>query len=416
MNTEQFFRVMKGFFPSPSMSIGVAVSGGSDSMFLACNLSLWGKRYGVAVVPLIVNHGLRPSAHQEAERVAQWMRSMEMHPHILSGVLSCGTSGIQEKARRFRYGLLSAAGHHLGISHIFLGHQKDDLLETVLMREEAQSTWRGLAGMSSIIQRHGIKWVRPLLSFSRGELQTWLVEHGIPWIHDPSNDQDHFTRVRVRKTLSIMDHRKKEALYERTCAYARRRQEESLFLARTISSTHAPGCLRVPFLEVQKIMTAQVAPWVMQNWIYSLTAGKRPVKTCSLAHAWAVIGDRWKKEKSGVLATVGGALWIRHHDDLFVMREAPRTSPLVLEGWIQRSDTEKDPLPLWWDYRLLCRPAPWEEESQEPSLPLWLHRLWSKTFPWEDVWANLYKKHVVCAPAQPVFYGVSGTPTLMISQ
>jgi tRNA(Ile)-lysidine synthase len=82
------------------------------------------------------------------------------------------------------------------------GHQKNDQAENFIIRADHGSGVYGLSGIASISKINGVKVVRPLLNFTKQELQDFLKAKKIKWIEDPSNQNDLFTRVRVRKFLN----------------------------------------------------------------------------------------------------------------------------------------------------------------------------------------------------------------------
>ena len=74
-------------------------------------------------------------------------------------------------------------------------------METHLMRR-ARSDGPGTAGMSAIMEMSDIRLLRPLLAFRRHELAGFLIAQDVAWIDDPSNLDDGFERVRMRRRLA----------------------------------------------------------------------------------------------------------------------------------------------------------------------------------------------------------------------
>jgi tRNA(Ile)-lysidine synthase len=111
---------------------------------------------------------------------------------------------VQEKARLERYRLLGewAADHKLDA--IATGHHRDDQAETVAMRLARGSGVRGLAGMrkAALIPGCDIRLLRPLLDWSHAELAQICVDAGVEAVDDPSNSDDSYERVRVRRALA----------------------------------------------------------------------------------------------------------------------------------------------------------------------------------------------------------------------
>lgn len=179
-------------------TLGVAVSGGSDSLALVFLLHKWVKTQGGSLHAFHVDHQLRPFSHQEALQVKSWLS----HHNISCDLLTWDHSEkplthIQEKARKARYALLEKACDHYGIFHLATAHHSEDQQETFRLREQSHSTEYGLAGMSAVSYFRHCRLIRPVLSFTKEELRTILGQH--PYIEDPSNENPRFMRTHLRQ-------------------------------------------------------------------------------------------------------------------------------------------------------------------------------------------------------------------------
>lgn len=179
--------------------LGVAVSGGSDSLGL---LHLLHDLGGPSVHVVTVDHGLRPTSAGEALHVARLSEAMG-HPHTtLAWAGWDGRGNLQDEARRTRYSLMAEWGLAQGLDAIALGHTMDDAAETFLMRLSRAAGIDGLSPMAPRFERHGMTFLRPLLSVRRAALRGLLASRGVTWVEDPSNDDDTFDRVRARSVLA----------------------------------------------------------------------------------------------------------------------------------------------------------------------------------------------------------------------
>lgn len=192
-------------------TLGVAVSGGSDSMALLVLAAEACAKAGVTVKAATVDHGLRPEAAEEARIVRDFCRKLEVEHTTLRWQRETEGSVSQDAARRARHKLLAAWAEKVGAGVVALGHTRDDRLETFLMRVRQGSGWHGLAGLLPTgfspvwPEGRGLKVIRPLLAFGREELREDLRARGVTWIEDPSNEAAKFERVRMRKLLQRMD-------------------------------------------------------------------------------------------------------------------------------------------------------------------------------------------------------------------
>jgi tRNA(Ile)-lysidine synthase len=182
--------------------VAAAVSGGADSLALMHLLKAWTVARQGRLTALTVDHGLRPDSAAEARMVAGWAKAAGIEHHILNWTGDKPQSGLQAAARDARYGLLGAWCRTAHVLHLATAHQLDDQRETVAMRQaRGGGNQTGLAGMSLITNREGVRLVRPLLGVPAADLRRFLTALGANWIEDPSNRQERFERIRWRQGL-----------------------------------------------------------------------------------------------------------------------------------------------------------------------------------------------------------------------
>ena len=213
--------------------IAVAFSGGGDSTALLALLC--GACRGKNIHALIVDHGFRANSGTEAKLASERAAQIGAHPTILTWRGKKPRTGIQAKARQMRYALLGETCRKLGITKLYLGHTKDDQAETLLMRYDRKTGWRGAAGMASRTyaplwpELMGVTVIRPLLGFAREQLRVYLRQKHIPWIDDPGNENREFTRVRARNTLHFDPELKNDLLEAAHELCSGRAHEQALF-------------------------------------------------------------------------------------------------------------------------------------------------------------------------------------------
>lgn len=184
--------------------LGVAVSGGGDSLALMLCAQLWAQHRGIRCHAVTVDHGLRADATAEAQTVARIAAERGIAHDILAWRGWDGRGNVQDHARSARYDLISGWAHDHGISHVALGHTADDQAETLLMR---LARGAGVDGLSAIPPRRlvgGVAFLRPLLGIARDDLRAWLHGQGQGWIDDPSNDDPRFDRIKARQALDVL--------------------------------------------------------------------------------------------------------------------------------------------------------------------------------------------------------------------
>ena len=172
----------------------LAVSGGPDSMAL---MLLGNAALPDRIAVATVDHQLRATSASEADYVARLCAERSIPHHIMRPAKPI-TGNLQSEARRARYALLQQTATEVGCDLIATAHHADDQLETLLMRLARGS---GVDGLSGIRPSKG-NIIRPLLEFSKSELEEICQSADVTPVLDPSNEDTAFDRVAIRAWLS----------------------------------------------------------------------------------------------------------------------------------------------------------------------------------------------------------------------
>lgn len=181
--------------------LGVAVSGGGDSVALMHLLHEIAQSEETEIFAATVDHGLRPASAQEAETVAAQAARLGISHETRRWQGWDGAGNLQDQARQARYALLTDWARDNGIGAIALGHTADDQAETVLMRLGRAAGVTGLSAMPPAHHRDEIEILRPMLGITRQQLRDYLAEIGVSWVEDPSNHDTRFDRIKARQAL-----------------------------------------------------------------------------------------------------------------------------------------------------------------------------------------------------------------------
>ncbi|MBR7180805.1 MAG: tRNA lysidine(34) synthetase TilS [Kiritimatiellae bacterium] len=188
----------------PPGRIGLAVSGGADSVALAFLMTKGGKKKNASrrFVVLHVDHGLRKESREEyrfvkalAARLGLEFRGTHAKVEKLRG------ESLEMAARRVRLAFFARQMKLLGLDAVATGHHMDDVAETFIMRIRRASGPSGLAGMKERSEVDGVKFVRPLLGCRDAELKAYLRRYGEEWREDATNDDTSIERNKVRHVI-----------------------------------------------------------------------------------------------------------------------------------------------------------------------------------------------------------------------
>lgn len=182
--------------------LGIAVSGGPDSLalLLLAHAALPGR-----IEAATVDHGLRRESADEAAMVAQVCARLGVPHAVLAVEVSEGN--LQAQARKARYAALAVWMRERKLAALATAHHADDQAETLLMRLNRASGVAGLAGVRprGVVPETDLPLLRPLLGWRREELAGIVASAGLTAADDPSNGNDRFDRVRIRKALGQAD-------------------------------------------------------------------------------------------------------------------------------------------------------------------------------------------------------------------
>lgn len=182
--------------------VGVALSGGRDSMALLDATQAVASGARVRAVAFHVHHGLSPNADAwsrfcsdlcAAKGVSFAMRGVQ--------VMRGARISVEAAARAARYDALAALAHEHRAAGVLLGHHADDQAETMLLQLLRGAGPRGLAAMPAMRVERGIRWLRPLLELPRAALDAYVTQHTLPHIDDESNADPRYRRNALRASV-----------------------------------------------------------------------------------------------------------------------------------------------------------------------------------------------------------------------
>lgn len=208
IKSADFFAKMDVFTSSFGVpkKVAVAVSGGADSLCLCLLTDLWAKQNNVDLFALTVDHGLRAESAKEAVFVHDLLMKKNIMHTTLVWKGEKPKTRIEEKAREERYRLLLSWCKENNVPVLLIAHHQDDQAETFFQRLIHSSGVDGLSAIQAQSEREGVKLWRPLLDFSRKDIQQTMKNYfHQEWVEDPSNQSMEYERVRLRKFQKQLD-------------------------------------------------------------------------------------------------------------------------------------------------------------------------------------------------------------------
>ena len=178
----------------------VACSGGPDSMALLSLLLKLKKSLDLDVIVAHVNHNVRKESKDESIFVQKYCAQNNAIFETMT-IENYGDDNFHNEARTIRYNYFDELVNKYHAKYLFTAHHGDDLMETILMRIVRGSTLKGYSGFAKVVDMPKYKIVRPLITVTKDEIYEYLKKNKIPYVIDPSNQKDVYTRNRFRKQV-----------------------------------------------------------------------------------------------------------------------------------------------------------------------------------------------------------------------
>ena len=179
-------------------TIVIGCSTGPDSMALFDLLLKIRDKYQLKIICAHVNHNVRKQSIEEAEFIKKYCEEKNV---ILESMVieKYGDDNFHNEARNIRYHFFEKVVEKYKADYLMTAHHGDDLIETVLMRITRGSNISGYSGFHKIVDMDNYKIVRPLIYYTKKELEEYDEENNVKYYIDDSNSKMKYTRNRYRK-------------------------------------------------------------------------------------------------------------------------------------------------------------------------------------------------------------------------
>ncbi len=203
LKNKKTFQIYKKFEKGLNLSENfiVAVSGGPDSLALSFLTRIYSIEKSIKVKYVMIDHKLRKNSTKESRIVKKLLQKLNCNLEIETWWGTKPKTNIQSVAREKRYKLLIGKAKKFKINNILLGHHKDDLYENFFIRILRGSGLNGIASFDKRSKEKNINLIRPLLNFSKQDLESLSKNVFETFIQDPSNKNDLFKRIKIRKLI-----------------------------------------------------------------------------------------------------------------------------------------------------------------------------------------------------------------------
>ena len=178
----------------------VGFSGGWDSMCLLDIMNKLSQEYGFLLVAAHLNHNWR-GKESEAEKERCLAFCEENDITFISDTLQEGTKASELVAREMRYDFFKRCAEEFEADAILTAHTKSDNAETILYRIIKGTGLNGLEGIKEVRDLGGFKVIRPILNFSRKDIEEYCIKNELYPNNDSSNSNTKYARNNIRHNI-----------------------------------------------------------------------------------------------------------------------------------------------------------------------------------------------------------------------
>ncbi len=180
--------------------IVIGCSAGPDSMALVDMLLKIREKYKLLLIVAHVNHNVRVESIEEALYIKDYCAKNSILFETMT-IEEYGDDNFENEARNIRYNFFENVVYKYGANYLMTAHHGDDLVETIMMRIVRGTNLKGYSGFKKIVDMTDYKIVRPLIYYTKKELEEYDEMNNVKYFVDKTNSSDKYTRNRYRKYL-----------------------------------------------------------------------------------------------------------------------------------------------------------------------------------------------------------------------
>ena len=215
--------------------IVIGCSTGPDSMALLDMLLKIREKYNLYIIVAHVNHNVRKESYEEAEFLKKYcaMNNLIFESMVIE---EYGDDNFHNEARNIRYSFFDNVVKKYNADYLMTAHHGDDLMETILMRIVRGSNINGYSGFKKIVDMDSYKIVRPLIYYTKDQLEQYDKDNNVTYYVDSSNSKDKYTRNRYRKYVLPFLKEEDKDVHLKFLKYSETLNNASTFLNRVTHS------------------------------------------------------------------------------------------------------------------------------------------------------------------------------------
>lgn len=211
----EFSSVLKNhsFVFETNPSVAISFSCGSDSLALLILMNNWIKKHDGLLTLLYFDHKLRKESYLESKYTKEISKKLGIDCKILVWNEKKPKTSIMQRAREIRYKKIINFCKQNNIMTVMTAHHLDDSLETYCMKKKRNADTPNLSGIPFKNTQDQVQILRPFINFRKSRLIKTCEKNKYKWFEDPSNQNENFERVKIRKVIASLSKNKRSKLY-----------------------------------------------------------------------------------------------------------------------------------------------------------------------------------------------------------
>ena len=194
-------------------SVAISFSCGSDSLALLILMNNWIKKHKGILTLIYFDHRLRKESYLESKYTKEISKKLGIDYKILMWNEKKPKTAIMQRAREIRYKKIINFCKQNNIMTVMTAHHLDDSLETYYMKKKRNADTPNLSGIPFKNTQDQVQILRPFINFRKSRLIQTCEKNKYKWFEDPSNQNENFERVKVRKVIASLSANKRSKLY-----------------------------------------------------------------------------------------------------------------------------------------------------------------------------------------------------------
>ena len=309
--------------------IVIGCSTGPDSMALVDMLLKIRKKYNLELIIAHVNHNVRKESAIEEKFLEKYCIENNIIFESMT-IEEYGDDNFHNEARHIRYNFFETIINKYLANYLMTAHHGDDLIETILMRIVRGSNLKGYSGFKEIVDMGNYKIIRPLIYFTKKELEEYDKENDVKYFIDSSNEKDKYTRNRYRKYVLPFLKKEDKDVHLKFLKFSRTLFEANNFIDK-VTNKAIDRCYRDNVIKVNLFLEEE--PFIQREILYYILSEfyQDDLILINDKHIDLLIKILKSKRSNSMINLPNNVIAIKKYNEMSLVRDVAQISGYEME-------------------------------------------------------------------------------------